>query len=87
MQSRGLWGPRDICKKVLELPIPKFDAKNPVHHRISGLGEECSKKVERWLKSGGVGKIISIGKLRSMIRETLKDELLEIDTLVKEILQ
>ena len=22
MQSRGLWGPRDIHKKVLELPIP-----------------------------------------------------------------
>jgi len=87
MQSRGLWGPRHICKKVLELPIPKFDAKNPIHHQISGLGKECSRKVEGWLKSGSMGKIISIGKLRSMVRETLKDELLGINTLVKEILE
>jgi hypothetical protein len=30
MSSRGLWGPRDICKKVLGLPIPRFNAENNV---------------------------------------------------------
>jgi hypothetical protein len=44
MQARGLWGPRHIVKKVLELPIPKFDAANPVHRRLAELGKECSEK-------------------------------------------
>lgn len=86
MQSRGLWGPRDIHKKVLELPIPRFNADNPNHQRLAELGEECSIKVEQWLASGGAGKIKSIGKLRSMVRVMLKDELMEIDALVQEIL-
>lgn len=86
MQARGLWGPRHICKKVLELPIPQFDEKNHVHRRLAELGEECSAKVEKWLASGGAGKIKSIGKLRSMVREMLRDELQEIDALVKQIL-
>jgi hypothetical protein len=86
MQSRGLWGPRDICKKVLELPIPQFDEKNKIHQRLAKLGEECSAKVEQWLVSGGAGNIKSIGKLRSMVRQMLKEELAEIDELVKKIL-
>jgi len=86
MQSRGLWGPRDIHKKVLELPIPKFNAANPIHKRLAELGKECSAKVDNWLASGGAGKIINIGKLRNMVRTTLKDELDEIDMLVKKIL-
>lgn len=87
MQARGLWGPRHICKKVLELPIPQFDAKNIVHHQLAELGKECSAKVERWLASGGAGNIKSIGKLRGMAREMLKDELKEIDGVVKKILE
>ncbi len=87
MQSRGLWGPRDICKKVLELPIPQFDAKNPAHGGLAELGRQCGIKVERWLGSGSTGNIKSIGRLRGMVREMLKDELREIDTVVKEILR
>jgi len=86
MQSRGLWGPRDIHKKVLELPIPKFDATNPDHRRLAELGKECSTKVKCWLASGGARNIKSIGRLRRMVREMLSDELKEIDELVKGIL-
>ncbi len=86
MQSRGLWGPRHICKKVLELPIHQFHTANPVHCKLAELGEEYSTKVQQWLASGGKGKIKSIGKLRGIVREMLKDELEEIDRMVKEIL-
>lgn len=86
MQSRGQWGPRDIHKKLLELPIPRFDPKDKAHLRLAGLGEGCSEKVDRWLAGGGAGNIKSIGRLRGMVRETLKEELGEIDGLVKEIL-
>jgi hypothetical protein len=86
LQSRGLWGPRDIHKKVLELPIPQYDASNSNHERLAELGRECSSKMEHWLAGGGAGKITSIGKLRSMGRALLREELAEIDLLVKGLL-
>lgn len=85
LQSRGLWGPRDIHKKVLELPIPQFDANNPTHQKLAALGKECTAKVQRWVESGGAGKIKSIGKLRGMVREMLKEELGEIDGIVRNL--
>ncbi len=87
MQSRGLFGPRDIHKKVLELPIPKFSTENPKHHRLVELGEHCTKKVLRWLESPEPSKIKNIGRLRNKVRGLLKEELEEIDALVKEILK
>ncbi|HHT9119795.1 MAG TPA: Eco57I restriction-modification methylase domain-containing protein [Candidatus Hypogeohydataceae bacterium YC41] len=87
MQSRGLWGPRDIHKKVLELPIPQFSSENASHLRLAELGKECTAKVKGWLESGEAGRIKSIGKLRSMVRELLKEELEEIDGLVEGILE
>ncbi len=87
MQTRGQWGPRDICKKVLELPIPQFDPSNETHLRLAELGKLCSWRVSQWVQSGGPGKIKSIGVLRSKVREMLKPELKEIDTLVQQILK
>src|SRR6266446_6919725 len=86
MQSRGLFGPRDIHKKPLELPIPRFDPNDPVHKQLANLGDECTKKVQAWLAQGGAGSIKSIGKLRSTVRIMLKDELQTIDGLVRSIL-
>jgi hypothetical protein len=77
---------RDIHKKILELPIPKFDPSNNIHLRLAELGKLCSQKVAEWLKSGGQGKIKNIGVLRSRVREMLKNELKEIDGLVQKIL-
>ncbi|MDY6850970.1 MAG: N-6 DNA methylase, partial [Thermodesulfobacteriota bacterium] len=56
MQSRGLWGPRDIAKKVLDFPIPQFEPKNSTHRRLAALGRECGVKVEKWRAGGGPGK-------------------------------
>jgi len=87
MQSRGLWGPRDIHKKVFEFPIPKFDETNHLHIELSELGDICTKKVSKWLNKGGQGDIKSIGKLRGMVRELLKEDLKRIDNLVEKILK
>jgi len=86
MQARGLWGARHIHKKVLELPIPQFVASDSIHLRLAELGKECSHKVAEWVQDGGAGKIKSIGKLRAMVRETLSEELREIDELVREFI-
>jgi hypothetical protein len=86
MQSRGLWGPRDIHKKVLELPIPRFRRDNPNHVQLADLGAQCAQKVRVWLDQGGPGQVTSIGRLRGMVRQMLKTELEEIDGIVKDIL-
>ncbi|MGQ9559520.1 MAG: hypothetical protein ACUVWA_03310 [Candidatus Oleimicrobiaceae bacterium] len=39
-----------------------------------------------WLAAGGPGKTQSIGRLRGMVREMLKEELEEIDGLVGRLL-
>lgn len=85
LQSRGLFGPRDIHKKVLELPIPEFNPSNEDHKALATLGEECTKKVSIILSQGVPQK--SIGNLRKMIKVELADEIKEIDEIVKGILK
>ena len=87
MQARGQWGPRHICKKVLELPIPQFDPENIVHLKLVELSKNCTARVAEWLKAGGPGKIRSIGKLRGMVRKMLAGELEEIDGLVRGMME
>jgi hypothetical protein len=87
MQSRGQWGPRDIHKKVLDLPIPQFDPSQPEHRRLAELGKACSERVAAWLAAGGPGKTQSIGRLRGMVREMLREELGEIDGLVRKMME
>lgn len=86
MQARGLWGPRHIHKKVLELPIPRFDPTEEGHLKLAELGRTCTQKVADWLEAGGPGKVRSIGKLRSMVRQMLAEELKEIDGWVEPLL-
>lgn len=86
MQSRGDWGPRDLHKKVLDVPILEFDQTDSNHLRLYELGEECTTRVNQWILSGAQGNITSTGQLRSRIRSLLKTELEEIDNIVKELL-
>ncbi|MDA8215895.1 MAG: hypothetical protein M0Z64_11570, partial [Nitrospiraceae bacterium] len=93
MQSRGLFGPRDIHKKVWELPIPEFDQSNEKHLELARLGEECTKKVSKLLSKGTATKTCaelvsaSIGNLRKLIKAELRDEIKEIDGIVRGILK
>ena len=85
-QAKGLWGPRHIHKKVLDLPIPQFDPAQPEHRRLAELGKACSERVAHWVAAGGPGKTRSIGRLRGMVREMLREELAEIDECTTRIL-
>ena len=42
LQSRGQWGARDFDKVMFNLPIPRFDADNPLHNDIA----EAARKAE-----------------------------------------
>jgi hypothetical protein len=85
-QARGLWGARDVHKKVLDLPIPKFDPESPSHRRLVEIGRACTDRVETWIASGGPGATKSTGVLRRRVREMLEDELAEVDAIVKPML-
>ncbi|MCS7133090.1 MAG: hypothetical protein NZ918_05185, partial [Aigarchaeota archaeon] len=85
MQSRGAFGERDIHKKPLEFPIPKFDPSNQIHQRLSQLGKECHEKVAKILPAL-TSKYRSVGRIRAEIKKYLEKELREIDRLTKQIL-
>ena len=86
MQSRGLFGERHIHKKVLELPIPKFDPKNKLHRKLIEIGEVAREKSEK-LISGIENNKVSVGKLRNMVKNEISEELSIIDSIVNEIME
>jgi hypothetical protein len=76
-----------VTKKIFDVaPIPQFDPAQPEHRRLAELGRACSERVAAWLAAGGPGKTQSIGRLRGMVREMLKEELAEIDECTTRIL-
>lgn len=92
MQTRGQWGPRDIHKKVWELPIPQFQASNAKARKLAELAEACAEKVKDMVPDlkrlfEDVSPRHAIGRARTTVRHALKDELAEIDSLVKDILK
>jgi hypothetical protein len=88
MQSQGLWGPRDICMKVWELPIPVYSEQKSAHRELAEIGIACAKRVEKIIPELNTKDVTpgKIGRLRSQVRERLSDELKEIDGIVKKIM-
>ena len=91
-QSRGLFGPRDICKKILQLPLPKYNSKNAAHKRLATLGGQCVKATQKiaavHLDEGGVNDMgpHQLGRVRSDIRNALTARLVQIDKILAGIL-
>jgi hypothetical protein len=76
-----------VTKKIFDVaPIPQFDPAQAEHRRLAELGKACSERVAAWLAAGGPGKTQSIGRLRGVVREMLKEELAEIDECTARIL-
>lgn len=87
MQTRGLFGPRDIYGKVFDLPIPQYSAGDARHVALASLGVACDDKVREQIASDATLATASIGRARGVIRQFLANELAQIDALVKAILE
>ena len=74
-QTAGLMGERDIHRRPLEFPIPKFNPRDARHLRLAELGEECHRIVEKLNVKG-----------RKKVKEALGEYMKEIDNLVIGIL-
>ncbi len=83
-QSTGLFGARDVSKKILDVPLPKYDSKNPTHVAIAGLGEHCTELIRKYSEENKLAtKDYNVGKERSNIRKLLVKELKQIDGLLE----
>jgi hypothetical protein len=85
-QSTGLLGERDIHKKLLDLPIPLFDANNRQHQELSALGQESHRQASALIHDQNFPSGSSLARQRAFIRTALTDTLAEIDGLVRELL-
>jgi SAM-dependent methyltransferase len=83
-QSLGLKGERDIHKKVLDLPIPRYDPTSERHVMLSNLGSEARKRANEVITSTELPR--SLAARRSWMRGRLRDLLDQIDKLAKILL-
>ncbi|MEZ4427736.1 MAG: N-6 DNA methylase [Nannocystaceae bacterium] len=76
-QSVGLRGERDIHKKPLELPIPRFDVDDARHQEIAARGRELAARVANWELSEG-----QLGAVRRRLRAAIAAPQAALDALI-----
>lgn len=84
-QSTGLLGPRDIHKKVLDLPIPEYDSRVTLHTSLAEWGRTLREKAKGLIESGSLPA--TLATQRALIRESFQDDLQEVDKLVSKLLE
>jgi len=82
LQTRGLWGERDIHRRPFMIPIQKFERKNAKHLELAERSQRCHSNVATLQLKGK-----SVGKARKEARESVAKEIKKIDELVSEILK
>ena len=88
-QTKGLFGARDVHKRILDIYYPKFDDKDEKHLSIAELSKTAHETVAAFLKTIDKTKKVEglqLGKIRLDIKKHLTKEMKEIDKLVKQII-
>lgn len=89
-QSRGLFGARDVHKKILDIYFPRYDEANEAHKKLAELGEIAHQKAKEYLEKNPPQKELSatrLGRLRIEIKKHLSAEMKEIDKLVERVIE
>jgi|HubBroStandDraft_1064217.scaffolds.fasta_scaffold00020_49 hypothetical protein len=83
-QSRGQFGARHFDKVVFNLPIPRFDAKNPRHRALGAAAAEA----ERGAAEVELSEDVKFQRARTLVRQALTraGTLQRIDDLVAQLL-
>jgi hypothetical protein len=81
LQTKGLYGERDIVRRPFMLSIPSFNSHSPLQKRLAELSKICRDKVAKvtFTKKSVAGR-------RKEAREVVKKELEEINELVSQLL-
>ncbi|MDG6978464.1 MAG: hypothetical protein JRN58_05220 [Nitrososphaerota archaeon] len=85
LQTRGLFGARDIHKRPLTLPIPKFDETNSTHQSLAELGDQAHKRIS--INIGTLQEAGTIGRTRAAARKLLSNEIASINRQVSVLLK
>lgn len=88
-QSRGLFGARDVHKKILDIYFPRFNKGNEIHTQLARLSDAAHRKAAEYLRDNPPeGEVAGhrLGRLRGDIKKHLTSELAEIDSLVESII-
>lgn len=70
--SRGLFGPRHIHKRVLDVPLKAFKSDNHIHVELAVLGQQLSEHAQQRVHVGGLRRSIA----RRAVRDSLPNGLL-----------
>lgn len=87
-QSKGLFGARDVHKKILDIYYPKYNSESKVHRQLAVLGQQAHVKAAAYLQANPPQQELSaihLGRLRVAIKKHLAKEMKEIDTLVGKV--
>jgi hypothetical protein len=82
LQTRGLGGERDIHRRPLMFPIPKFEEKNVKHLELAELSQKCHTILQT-TNFGDQSTVFA----RSEARRLLSNEIERIDTLVSKLIK
>jgi hypothetical protein len=88
-QSRGLFGARDIHKKILDVYFPRFVKSDDRHGRLARLSETAHSKAAAYLRANPPTAALTpgrLGRLRVAVKKEVETELSAINELVKEII-
>ncbi len=85
-QSTGLLGERDIHKKLLDVPFPRFDPADPVHARLATIGALAHVRAQGAVNEARLERNASLGRKRAYVRVACADLLDEANALVKTLL-
>ncbi len=86
-QSMGLLGERDIEKKLLEVPFPRYNPADPVHARLAAVGALAHARAQDAVDGARLERNASLARRRAYVRTAVAEQLAEADALVRELLQ
>mgnify|MGYP000515994159 CR=1 FL=1 len=89
MMSQGLFGGRDVHKRVWEIAIPEYDSENPTHTAIRDAAIEGEKRAYEMLPDllDQYDPLTSVGWIRRRQREELEPLQSELSELCLEALE
>lgn len=88
-QTKGLFGARDVHKKILDIYYPKYVPTVKVHKQLAALAKTAHLKTKLYLEENSPTQEITasvLGRLRVAIKKHLNEELEQIDNLVKGVI-
>lgn len=76
-QSSGLFGARNVHRKILDVPLPRFSASDPQHRALAALGREAAAAVAAYVAESGVARTdYVVGQVRRHLRQVVLAALL-----------